>query len=59
MSENQEKKELVRLNYIGSKHQLYDFIKESIFDFTKYSSQVFSENPLKIPISKIFNSLSL
>ncbi len=38
MTENIEKKDLVRLNYIGSKHQLYDFIKESIFDFTKYNS---------------------
>lgn len=38
MSENQQKKELVRLNYIGSKHQLYDYIKESILDFTKYES---------------------
>jgi adenine-specific DNA-methyltransferase len=30
--------ELCRLNYIGSKHQLYDFIKTSIFDFTHISS---------------------
>jgi adenine-specific DNA-methyltransferase len=30
--------ELVRLNYIGSKHQLYEFIKTSILDFTKYES---------------------
>ncbi len=30
--------DLCRLNYIGSKHQLYDFIKSSIYDFTKYSS---------------------
>ncbi len=30
--------EIVRLNYIGSKHQLYDFIKTSILDFTKYES---------------------
>ncbi len=29
---------IVRLNYIGSKHQLYDFIKKSILDFTKYKS---------------------
>ncbi len=30
--------EIVRLNYIGSKHQLYEFIKTSILDFTKYHS---------------------
>ncbi len=30
--------EIVRLNYIGSKHQLYEFIKTSILDFTKYPS---------------------
>ena len=29
---------IVRLNYIGSKHQLYEFIKTSILDFTKYES---------------------
>lgn len=29
---------LCRLNYIGSKHQLYDFIKDSIYDFTQYTS---------------------
>lgn len=29
---------IIRLNYIGSKHQLYDFIKTSILDFTKYES---------------------
>ncbi len=33
-----KEEELCRLNYIGSKHQLYDFIKASIFDFTKFSS---------------------
>ncbi len=30
--------EIIRLNYIGSKHQLYEFIKSSILDFTKYES---------------------
>ncbi len=30
--------EIIRLNYIGSKHQLYEFIKTSILDFTKYES---------------------
>lgn len=31
-----EPTKLTRLNYIGSKHQLYDFIKESLLDFTEW-----------------------
>jgi adenine-specific DNA-methyltransferase len=36
MAETEAK--ISRLNYIGSKHQLYDFIKSSILDFTGYPS---------------------
>jgi adenine-specific DNA-methyltransferase len=41
LSEEEEMAEsvkLTRLNYIGSKHQLYDFIKESLLDFTEWES---------------------
>ncbi len=38
LATKEEEDKLCRLNYIGSKHQLYDFIKTSIFDFTKYTS---------------------